>query len=81
MKLKTALVFAIGVIVLGSLPVMAKTMTAESLVFCSDLQARSANLIFELTKILKIQRANQSQVFEEGIDFTVNGRTLKLTAD
>lgn len=81
MKLKTTLVFAIGVIVLGSLPVMAKTMTAESLVFCSDLQARSANLLFEPTKILKVQGANQSQVFEEGIDFTVNGRTLELTDD
>ena len=71
----------IWIVIISLVPsiLVAKTMTAESVVFCEDLQPRSANLLFEPTKILKVQRANQSQVFEEGVDFTVDGNRLTLT--
>jgi len=54
-------------------------MKAESVVFCKDLQPRTANLLFEPTKIIKVQRATRSQVYKEGVDFTLEGRTLRLT--
>ncbi|MGB0744920.1 MAG: SGNH/GDSL hydrolase family protein, partial [Opitutales bacterium] len=56
-----------------------KRMEAEPVVFCKDLEARLARLLFEPTKIIRVQRANQSQVYEEGVDFTLEGRTLRLT--
>ncbi len=51
-------------------------MEYEAVVFCSDLQPRSAQLLFTPVEIRSVQRANRSQVFEEGIDYTVDANGL-----
>jgi len=56
-----------------------KVMRDESVVFCKDLQPHAANLLFAPTKIITVQRANRSQVYKEGVDFILKGRTLTLT--
>ncbi|MCF7817033.1 MAG: hypothetical protein K9M54_04060 [Kiritimatiellales bacterium] len=53
-----------------------KLMENESVVFCSDLQPRSAHLLFKPTEIQTVQRANRSQVFTNGIDYTVSADGL-----
>jgi len=51
-------------------------MEYEAVVFCSDLQPRSAQLLFQPVDIRTVQRANRSQVFEEGTDYTVDANGL-----
>lgn len=59
-----------------------KLMENESVVFCSDVQPRSAQLLFRPAEIQTVQRANRSQVFTNGIDYTVDANGLiSLTPD
>jgi len=51
-------------------------MEYEAVVFCSDLQPRSAQLLFTPVEIQSVQRANRTQVFEEGTDYTVDAGGL-----
>ena len=68
----------IWIVIISLVPwvLVAKTMTAESVVFCEDLH-RVRRCYFRQN--LESSRANQSQVFEEGVDFTVDGNRLTLT--
>jgi hypothetical protein len=52
-EMKSSLQSAVGV----------KVMRSEPVVFCVDLQPRSGNLLFEPTKIIKVQRANRSKAY------------------
>jgi lysophospholipase L1-like esterase len=59
-----------------------KVMTDETVVFCEDLQPRRARLLFEPVRVVKLQRADESAVYEEGRDFVLEpGGTLALTDD
>ncbi|MDF7824505.1 SGNH/GDSL hydrolase family protein [Pontiellaceae bacterium B12227] len=59
-----------------------QTMEDESVVFCSDLQPRSAQLLFAPVDVLSVKRANGTQTFEEGIDYSVGADGLiTLTPD
>lgn len=46
------------------------------MVFCSDLQPRTAQLLFKPDKVESVSRANGSQTFTEGVDYRIepNGR-------
>jgi len=57
-------------------PIDPNLMEHEAVVFCSDLQPRSAQLLFTPVEIQSVQRANRSQVFEPGIDYTVDANGL-----
>jgi lysophospholipase L1-like esterase len=50
----------------------AEVMQGESVVFCSDLQPRSAHLLFEPIEVQSVCRANGSQTFEEGADYLID---------
>ncbi|WDE97163.1 SGNH/GDSL hydrolase family protein [Lentisphaera profundi] len=57
-------------------------MRNESLVFCSDLQARKARLLFDPIKLLSVKRADGSADFVEGEDYLVSADGwLTLTAN
>ncbi|MEI8207329.1 MAG: hypothetical protein WCG03_10665, partial [Kiritimatiellales bacterium] len=47
-------------------------MQRESVVFCSDLQPRSARLLFPPVEIQSVKRADGSRVFTQGVDYTVS---------
>jgi len=51
-------------------------MEYEAIVFCSDLQPRTGQLLFSPVEIRSVQRANRSEVFEEGTDYTVDTNGL-----
>ena len=53
-------------------PVSPQLMRRESIVFCSDLQTYHARLLFDPVEVQQVERANGSQVFEEGSDYTVS---------
>jgi lysophospholipase L1-like esterase len=66
----------------GSSAADLQTMENESVVFCSDLQPRSARLLFPPLEIQSVKRANGTQTFEETIDYTVDADGLiSLTPD
>ena len=48
------------------------TMIEETVVFCSDLDAGQARLLFPPEQILKVERADHSQVLVEGYDYTID---------
>ncbi|MBL8992268.1 MAG: hypothetical protein JNM63_02945, partial [Spirochaetia bacterium] len=57
-----------------------KIMEDETVVFSSDLDEGKAKLLFPPKKIIKVQRADGSQEYEEGKDFILEqGRVLQLT--
>jgi lysophospholipase L1-like esterase len=53
-------------------------MQRESVVFCSDLQPRSAQLLFPPVEIQSVKRADGSKVFTQGVDYTVSTDGLIL---
>jgi len=48
------------------------TMRAETLFFANDMSPRCSQLLFLPTKILKVESADESTVYVEGEDFTVD---------
>lgn len=50
----------------------AARMENESVVFCSDLEPRTARLLFSPISVENVRRANQSQTFEEGVDYQID---------
>jgi lysophospholipase L1-like esterase len=60
-----------------------KLMPDESVLFSSDVDPRSATLLFKPTRIRSVTSADGAKVFEEGRDYLVDMETgtLKLTAD
>lgn len=57
-------------------------MHNESLVFCSDLEPNRARLLFDPAEVISVRRADGSDTFEEGVDYTVaGGGWLELTPD
>ena len=47
-------------------------MPDESVLFASDVQARTATLLFKPTRIHSVTAANGSEKYEEGVDYTVD---------
>ncbi len=68
--------FAIIAIHLSIITAHAERMENESVVFCSDLQPRAAQLLFKPDKIESVSRADGSKTFKEGVDYRIdsNGR-------
>ena len=47
-------------------------MQDETVVFCNDLQDKQANLLFEPTEIIRVEKADGTQVYDENIDYVVS---------
>lgn len=69
MKRRIYGIFAIWVSLISA---HAERMENESVVFCSDLQPRSAQLLFKPDKIENVSRADGSQTFKEGLDYRIH---------
>ncbi len=75
-----SVIYGIFAICVTLITVHAERMENESVVFCSDLQPRAAQLLFKPDKVESVSRANGSQTFKEGVDYRVdaNGK-IELT--
>jgi lysophospholipase L1-like esterase len=74
--------FAMMFLFAGSAVDDPQVMENESVVFCSDLQPRSARLLFPPVDIQSVKRANGTQIFEENVDYTIDADGLiSLTPD
>ena len=49
-----------------------ETMMEETVVFCSDLEPGEARLLFPPEQIIKVERADHSQILVEGYDYTID---------
>ncbi len=65
-------IYGIFAICLSLITAHAERMETESVVFCSDLQPRTAQLLFKPDKIESVSRADGSQTFKEGVDYRID---------
>ena len=71
MKMKSLILLALLMSSLGALAEKAQQVN-ESVVFCSDLQAGKARLLFDPVEIQSVKRADGSAVFAAGDDYLVS---------